>query len=139
MRIAYFLVSLFLLHGCSSYRSNGDPSIEFTRIPQADEEGREKHDIIEGRVTGARTGQQIVLYARNGASWWLQPLVSHPYTKIQTDSKWSNATHLGIEYAALLVEPGYHPAASINALPARGGEISAIAQTRGASASPFSR
>src|SRR5262244_2380508 len=97
-----------LLSGCHSSGASVGPSIEFSRVPQADEGGRDKHDIIEGRVTGARPGQQIVLYARSG-KWWLQPLVNQPFTKIQPNAKWINATHLGTEYAALLVEPGFHP------------------------------
>ena len=46
-------------------------------------------------------GQQIVIYARSG-KWWVQPLVSHPFTALQPGAKWTNATHLGSEYAALL-------------------------------------
>jgi len=104
-------------------------------VPQADEGARAKHDIIEGRVTGARPGQQIVLYARSGA-WWVQPLVTRPFTRIQTDSKWTNATHLGTEYAALLVEPNYRPAATTDALPQPGGAIAAVARAKGASSPP---
>ena len=66
-------------------------------------------DFIEGRVGGAKPGQQVVLYARSGGVWWIQPLVANPYTKIQTDLAWKNTTHLGTDYAALLVEPGYRP------------------------------
>ena len=123
------------LLGCHSRPSNSQPSIEFTRIPQADEGGREKHDIIEGRVAGAHPGQQIVLYARSG-TWWVQPLVSQPFTKIQPSSKWSNATHLGTEYAALLVEQGYRPPATTNILPSAGGAVSAVVITKGASSPP---
>ena len=124
-----------LVGSCRSRHASIQPSIEFTRVPQADEGGREKHDIIEGRVTGARAGQQIVLYARSG-TWWVQPLASQPLTKIQSNSKWSNATHLGTEYAALLVEPGYRPPATTNVLPAAGGAVSAVAITKGASSPP---
>src|SRR5262249_45063544 len=115
--------------------ANVGPSIEFSRVPQADEGGRDKHDIIEGRVTGARPGQQIVLYARRG-KWWLQPLVNHPFTKIQPNAKWINATHLGTEYAALLVEPGFHPPTATDPLPARGGEVAAVAIVKGQSSPP---
>jgi hypothetical protein len=41
------------------------PTIQFTRIPKADASGSDKNDIIEGKVTGAREGQRIVLYAKN--------------------------------------------------------------------------
>src|SRR5262245_19903899 len=87
------IVVCILLSGCHSSGASVGPSIEFSRVPQADEGGRDKHDIIEGRVRGVRPGQQIVLYARSG-KWWLQPLVNQPFTKIQPDAKWINATHL---------------------------------------------
>jgi len=132
---AFLAVSCVLLNSCRWQQTNIQPSIEFSRVPQADDGGREKHDIIEGRVAGARPGQQIVLYSRSGA-WWLQPLVSQPFTKIQPSSKWSNATHLGTEYAALLVEPGFRPPATTNVLPTAGGAVSAVAVAKGASSPP---
>ncbi|MBX3280794.1 MAG: hypothetical protein KF868_22580 [Acidobacteria bacterium] len=104
-------------------------------MPQADEAGRDKHDIIEGRVLGARAGQQIVLYARTGA-WWVQPLVNQPFTKIQSNSEWTNATHLGTEYAALLVEPNYRPPAATDTLPTPGGAVAAVAIVKGRSSPP---
>jgi len=66
----------------------------------------------------------------------VQPLVSQPFTKIQPSSKWSNATHLGTEYAALLVEPGFRPPATTNVLPTAGGAVSAVAVAKGASSPP---
>ena len=124
-----------LLAGCHSRAGNGGPSIEFTRIPQADPGGREKHDIIEGVVKGGRAGQQLVLYARSG-KWWVQPLVSHPFTRVQANSKWSNATHLGTEYGALLVEPGFRPPPTLDALPQRGAEVAAVAVVHGGKTPP---
>lgn len=86
--------------------------------------------MIEGRVAGARPGQQIVLYARSGA-WYVQPFTDQPFTEIQPDSTWRNLTHLGTEYAALLVEPEYHPPASMDDLPIRGGGVIAVAVVPG--------
>lgn len=111
------------------------PTIQFTRIPQADTNGSDGHDIIEGTVTGAREGQQIVLYARNG-SWWLQPLIEAPFTRILPDAKWRNATHLGSEYAALLVDPGFRPDRNLKALPPVSGPVVAVHAAAGAAASP---
>ncbi len=79
---------------------------------------------------GAHSGQQLVLYARSG-QWWVQPLTDQPFTKIQPDSKWSNSTHLGTEYAALLVEPGYRPASIMDSLPTEGGAVAAVAVVKG--------
>ncbi|HKQ04354.1 MAG TPA: glycoside hydrolase family 16 protein [Blastocatellia bacterium] len=95
----------------------------------------DKLDIIQGRVTGARPGQQIVLYAKAGA-WWLQPLSNIPFTKIQADSSWINSTHLGSAYAALLVEPGYQPRTTMSALPEPGGDVAAVVMAEGATSGP---
>jgi histidine kinase/DNA gyrase B/HSP90-like ATPase/histidine kinase len=98
-------VSLFA--GCRREPRTPPAVIEFSRIPQADPGGRETQDIIEGTVRAGKPGQQIVLYAKSGR-WWIQPLVTHPFTKLAARAslmKWTNATHLGTEYAALLVEP----------------------------------
>ncbi|MGH9846572.1 MAG: sensor histidine kinase, partial [Blastocatellia bacterium] len=75
-------------------------------------------------------GQHVVLYARSGA-WYVQPFTDQPFTKIQPDSTWKNSTHLGTEYAALLVEPGYHPEARLDVLPTRGGGVVAVAAVKG--------
>src|SRR5882672_9101710 len=103
------LVSLpVLLNGCAHRQSIVKPSIEFSIIPQAEEGSPDKTSPVAGRVIGARTGQQIVLFARSGI-WWVQPTADGPFTVIKPDSTWTNSTHPGTEYAALLVEPGYRP------------------------------
>jgi hypothetical protein len=128
-------VAILLLVNCGSHRDNRRVDVEFSRIPQADPGGRDKNDIIEGQVRGSLPGEQIVLYARSG-DWWVQPLSIRPFTKIQPDSKWTNATHLGTEYAALLVQPGFQPPATFAELPERGGLITAVAAVKGASSPP---
>ncbi len=124
------LAFFFLICGCNTRESEPGPTIEFTKVPPAHEGGPDTAGTIEGRVVGAHSGQQIVLFARSG-QWWVQPLANQPFTKIQPDSKWSNSTHLGTEYAALLVEPGYRPPATMNSLPTKGGEVIAIASVKG--------
>jgi hypothetical protein len=136
LRQALLLASLSaaLLGGCRP-QAGGGQAVEFTRVPQAEASRTDKLDVIQGRVSGAKPGQQIVLYARAGA-WWLQPLPNAPYTKIQPDSTWVNSTHLGTEYAALLVEPGYRPRATLEELPSPGGEVVAVSTATGAAAPP---
>jgi hypothetical protein len=85
-------------------------------------------------VAGARPEQQIVLYAWS-AKWWVQPFANQPFTKIQPDSRWTNSTHLGSEYAAVLVEPGYHPPATMDVLPVAGAGVIAVASVKGVSTS----
>lgn len=92
-------------------------------------------DSIEGRVSNAQPGEQIVLYAHSGV-WWIQPLANQPYTKIQVDSTWRNLTHLGTEYAAVLVEPGYRPSSKLISLPEEGNGIAAIGIAKGKAGAP---
>jgi signal transduction histidine kinase len=107
-----------------------EPAIEFSRVPPAAEGGAERMAVIEGRVEGARAGQMLVLYARSG-DWFVQPYANEPFTQIGADSTWSSATHLGTEYAALLVDATYIPVAKTPSLPGTGGPVSAVAVTAG--------
>jgi len=125
-----FLGLCVLLLGCGVHEPRVEPSIEFTRIPLAGEGGPDKLDTIEGRVTQAGPGQRIVLFARWGP-WWVQPLANQPFTGIRSDSTWSNSTHFGTEYAALLVNPEYHPQPTMDALPSIGAGVIAMALTKG--------
>lgn len=125
------LIASLFLSSCRPRSANTKPSIEFTIIPQADPGGPDSNGTISGRVVGAHPGQQIILFARAG-KWWVQPRADQPFTVIQADSQWTNSTHLGSEYAALLVEPGYRPPTTIDELPKEGGEIVAVKAVLGA-------
>ncbi len=114
-----------LLNGCATRQTGGKPEIEFSVIPPAAEGGPDTVARVAGRVTGARPGQQIVLFAKAGI-WWVQPTKNEPLTPIQSDSTWSNSIHLGTEYAALLVEPGYRPPPTMDTLPSDGGDVVAV-------------
>jgi hypothetical protein len=129
------LVLCFLLCGCGKWPARSEPSIEFTKVPPAGEGGTDTAGTIEGRVSGARAGEQIVLFARSG-QWWVQPLANQPFTKIQANSQWSNSTHLGTEYAALLVASGYRAPATLDSLPSTGVTVLAVASVKGAPAPP---
>jgi hypothetical protein len=59
--------------------------------------------------------------------WWLQPAVNEEFTKIRPDTTWTNTTHMGTNYAALVVEPGYRPPAKLNELPKPGAGVVAVA------------
>jgi hypothetical protein len=123
LSVSTLLLAAFVaLNGCQSHRADHLPAIEFTKIPPAAQGGREKVDTIAGRVSGARTGQQIVIYVHSGA-WWVQPTVASPFTSIQSDSTWKTETHLGYQYAALLVDPGYRPPPTMDTPPSKGGSV----------------
>jgi hypothetical protein len=124
------LTASLLLSGCDSHRGSVPPNIEFTKVPPAAAGDSEKLNPIEGRVTGARPGQKMVLYARAGP-WWIQPVVEQPFTEIQPDSTWKSPTHPGSEYAALLVDSDYRPALKTEDLPKVGGPVAAVATVPG--------
>ena len=111
--------------------ARGSPSIEFTTVPRAASGGAERLAQAAGRVTGARPGNRVVLYAKSGV-WWVQPLVAEPFTTIEADSTWQNSIHLGTEYAALLVDRDFRPPATADTLPKRGGSVLAVATVKGA-------
>jgi hypothetical protein len=133
-------LSLFLvlgpgLQGCHSQKRGGGPSIEFTHIPPAAQGGPERVDTISGRVRNARPNQQIVIYAHSG-QWWVQPLPDH-LIPIKADSTWSTETHLGFEYAALLVEPDYHALPTTDVAPTQGGSIALVTIVKGVGTPQF--
>jgi hypothetical protein len=123
---------LVVLNGCGSGKPNAAPSIVFSRLPRADDGGTESRAVIEGHVDGARAGEQVVLFAKSGTGvWWVQPFADQPYTAIRSDLQWRNSTHLGTEYAAVLVEPGYRPPETTDRLPEKGGPVIAVATAKG--------
>jgi len=128
--IAGMLAFCTFLISCHAENARVGPSIQFTKVPLAGEGGPDKLDRIEGRVTGALSGQQIVLFARSG-QWWVQPLADHPFTAIQPDSTWRSPTHFGTDYAALLVDPGFQPSPTLDSLPRPGRGVIAVASTKG--------
>jgi hypothetical protein len=127
-----FIVLALALAGCHRGTSQGvGPKILFTQVPESNPGDQNKQDVIEGTVSGAQPGQRLVIYSKTGGSWWLQPLLSAPFTSILPDGVWRNETHLGTDYAVLLVDSSYVPAAVLSELPKRGEGIVAVAVTRG--------
>ncbi len=129
-RNAVLVFLCLLICGCHARQTNSGPSIVFSKIPPAAQGGRERMDTIAGRVIGSRPGQRIVVYARSGP-WWVQPWPDRPFIPIQADSRWSTETHLGFEYAALLVGPGYHPPPTMDVAPTQGGSVVVVRIVKG--------
>ena len=121
---------LFLLNGCATRQTVTTPTIEFSVIPPVAEGGPDKLAPVAGRVLGARPGERIVLFAKAGI-WWVQPTRDEPFTTIQPDSTWTSSIHLGTEYAALLVGPGYRPPPRLEDLPSEGGDVIAVKTVAG--------
>jgi len=114
--------------------SPSQPKIEFTKVPAADKGGPDVMDTIAGRVSGAKPGQRIVVFARSDV-WWVEPRLGRVFTQIRNDSTWETQTHFGTEYAAALVDPGYEPAVTSQTLPAQGGNVAVLAIVQGTNAS----
>jgi hypothetical protein len=132
---ALVFLSVIALVACQSGKPQETPSITFTKIPPAAQGGRERVDTISGRVSGFRPGQRIVLYAKSGP-WWVQPWPEQPFIEIRSDSTWDSQTHLGYEYAALLVNADYHPAPTMDVAPAMGGSVVALKIVNGVGSMP---
>jgi hypothetical protein len=127
------IAAVVVFGGCSSMRKQSadtEPKIEFTKVPKASVGGPVQLGQIEGRVTGARRGQRIVLFTKTNV-WYIQPYSSAPFTTIDSNSNWKSDTHFGIEYAALLVDPSFTPPTQTKTLPSKGGPVAAIARVRG--------
>jgi hypothetical protein len=132
---AIVFLSAVALVACQSGKPQETPSITFTKIPPAAQGGRERLDTISGRVSGARPGQRIVVYAKSGP-WWVQPWPEQPFIPIESASTWSTQTHLGYEYAALLVNADYHAAPTIDVTPTMGGSVVALRIVNGVGSLP---
>lgn len=123
-------LALLLVSGCR--QKTLQPSISIERVPAADRGGPDRTVTIAGRAVGARPGERVVVYAKEDA-WWVQPFWSRPFTSVQHDSTWVSDTHLGTEYAALLVGPDYHPFKNSRALPVGGDGVIAATIVQGSS------
>lgn len=108
-----------------------EPKISFTQVPQWSLGDENSQDVMEGAVSGTRPGQRLVIYIKSGSLWWIQPLVTSPFTTILPNHVWRNEVHLGTDYAVLLVDPSYDPAPVLAELPKRSQAVEAIAVTHG--------
>jgi hypothetical protein len=147
-RTATFSVLLvyFVLTGCHSSSENSAPTVAFSKGAAAYQESPYKTDIterdyktdiIDGRVTGARSGQRIVLYAKTDGRWGLCRQSDQPFTNIETDGRWKASVHLGLQYAALLVDPTYNPSEQTESLPIVGNGVVALAVVNGEGPAPI--
>ena len=140
------LLASFGLTGCHSSSKLSAPTVAFSKVPAAYQEGPYKTDIIEdrdyktdimeGRATGARPGQRIVLYANTDGRWGVCRQPGTPFTNIESDGRWKASVHLGLQYAALLVDPTYNPPEQTESLPIVGDGLLALAVVNGEGPTP---
>jgi signal transduction histidine kinase len=130
---ACFALAIGIAVGSRSCRTDGTPGrpvIVFDHVPPAEPGGASRLVDVDGRVVAPGSGRRLVLYARSG-DWYVQPFADAPFTEIRPNASWSSRTHLGTEYAALLVEPGYRPPAITAVLPGPGGGVVAVEVAEG--------
>jgi hypothetical protein len=146
-RTATFSVLLvsFVLTGCHPSPTTSAPTIAFSKVAAAYQESPYKTDIterdyktdiVDGHVTGARPGQRIALYAKTDGRWGLCEQSGQPFTNIESDGRWKASVHLGLEYAALLVDPTYDPPQQTESLPIVGNGVVASAVVNGEGPGP---
>jgi hypothetical protein len=140
------LLLSFVLTGCHSSSRNSAPSIAFNKVPAAYQESAYKTDLterdyktdtIDGRVSGARPGQRIVLYTKTDGRWGVCRQSGQPVTNIESDGRWKASVHLGIQYAALLVDQTYNPPEQTESLPIVGNSVVALAVVNGKGPAPI--
>jgi hypothetical protein len=140
------LLAYFLLTGCQASSKNSAPTVAFSKVAAAYQENPYKtdmtedrdykRDMVEGRVTGARPGQRIVLYANTDGRWGVCRQSGQPSTNIEADGRWKALVHLGLQYAALLVDPTYNPPEQTESLPIVGNGVVALAVVNGEGTMP---
>jgi hypothetical protein len=98
--------------------------VTITNIPPYDPYGGDKtHADIAGNIDGkAGPDCKIVVYARAGDTWYIQPR-PESLLPIQPDNTWTSWTHTGASYAVLVVQPGYDPHSRLDLLPPVGGYV----------------
>lgn len=102
-----------------------EPSIQITDVPPRGG-GPDRMATIAGKVSGVNSNEfKVVIFSRTN-TWYVQPYANAPYTSIDALGKWETQTHLGDEYAALLVKPSYKPPATTDTLPPEGGLVLAV-------------
>jgi hypothetical protein len=140
------LLVYFVLTGCHSSSKNSTPTVAFNKIAAAYQESPYKTDIterdyktdiIDGRVTGALPGQRIVLYAKTDGRWGLCRQSGQPFTNIESEGRWKASVHLGLQYAAMLLDPTYNPPEQTESLPIVGNGVVALAVVNGEGPPPI--
>jgi hypothetical protein len=139
------MLASFVLTGCHSPSKLSAPTLAFGKVAAAYQESPYKTDIferdyktdiIDGRITGARPGQRIVLYAKTDGRWGVCRQSGQPFTNIESDGRWKASVHLGLEYAALLVDPTYNPPEQTESLPIVGNGVVALRVVNGEGPAP---
>jgi len=108
------------------------PIIELTSVPAASlKPGPTGLGRVSGKVSGANVSDcKVVVYARGGDLWYVQPLAASPETLLGKDGSWTTESHGGIEYGALLLKKNYNVSPVLEKLPDVKGSVLAVARKK---------
>lgn len=81
-----------------------------------------------GDIAGTATGPnvqtlKVVIYAKGGDMWYVQPTSNAAIADIGEGGKWRNSTHGGTLYATLLVKSTYRPRDTMGSMPKVAGNV----------------
>lgn len=119
------LMASCLALSLSAGAAGAAPTVEITAVPPCGE-GPNHTGTIAGRTTGAEHGTHRLVIFSGTDRWYVQPYSAAPFTAIGRDGQWRTHTHLGYQYAAVLVTSAYRPPASTFALPEIGDGVLAV-------------
>lgn len=122
--ILWVIAFLALLVACQSNASI-KPEIQITEVPPKGA-GPDRVERIAGTVSGVNTKECKVIVFAQTDTWYVQPYIETSDTEIKNSNTWQTDTHLGSQYAALLVNNSYKPPKTTGRLPEVGGPILAI-------------
>ena len=112
-------------------KDDAKPSITISSVPTDPPGESMASDPIKGAASGVDPKElKVVIYARGGDKWWVQPTAASPLTDIGDDGQWESETHGGTEFAALLVKSSYKPEATLGLIPKVGGDILDVAKKK---------
>jgi hypothetical protein len=107
-------------------------TLAFTKVPPSAAGGPDTRSDIAGRVAGELTPDlRVVVYARAGDVWYIQPSPDARLV-IAADGTWRSWTHTGTSYAALVARPGFVALPRYDVLPQVGGWVVARTVVDGA-------
>lgn len=106
-------------------------TIEITTVPPSGS-GAQSWGKIGGKTAGADPSEhRVVIYARTN-QWYVQPWVADPFTSLRKDGTFQSGTHLGLEYAVLLVDHSFVPQPTLGDLPGVGPGILVVTHVNAA-------
>lgn len=129
--VLVLVLLMWPLSACKAVHRGDRPKIIFRVVPVARAGAAERLELIEGKIENSTSVARIVLYAWSIDTWWVQPFRSHPFTQVRPDGSWAAPTHLGTQYAALLVSDAFKVPVKLVSLPPVAGDVLASAVTEG--------